>query len=67
MDVGREASIDSGMNVTEEDANMNWDKSRQLAERVWEAVKRGESPSAVLPRLGCLERMPSRRDGMEKV
>ena len=52
----REASVENEMNVTEEDANMDWDKSHRLAEKVREAVKRGESPSTVLPRLGCLKR-----------
>ncbi|KAG8214295.1 hypothetical protein J3R82DRAFT_9244 [Butyriboletus roseoflavus] len=53
---GQEVIAGNGMNVTEEDIKMDWDKSRRLAERVREAVKRGESPNEVLPRLRCLER-----------
>lgn len=52
----RAGSADDGMDVTDEDTNMDWEKSRQLAERVRAAVQRGHRASDVLPRLSCLER-----------
>lgn len=56
MDMGRRGvSSGNGMDVTEEDAKMDWEKSRQLTERVREALKRGKHASEVLPRLKCLE------------
>jgi hypothetical protein len=62
MDTGRrEVSSGNGMDVTEEDAEMDWEKSHQLAEKVREALKRGKHASEVLPRLSCLEQWYSER------
>lgn len=52
---------ENGADATQESAKMDWDKSRQLAERVKEALKRGERASEVLPRLTCLERWYAKR------
>lgn len=51
-----------GMTVAGEDTKMDWKKSRRLAERVREAVRRGERASDVLPRLTCLERWYAERE-----
>jgi hypothetical protein len=62
MDTGRrEVSSGNGMDVTEQDAEMDWEKSHQLAEKVREALKRGEHASEVLPRLRCLEQWYAER------
>ena len=56
IDMKREANADDGLGVSEEDITMDWEKSCHLAERVREALKRGERAAGVLPRLKCLER-----------
>lgn len=56
MDMGkREASDNDTMDVTGEDAKIDWERSRRLAGRVREALKRGQHVVEVLPRLRCLE------------
>ncbi|KAI9456327.1 hypothetical protein HD554DRAFT_2145601 [Boletus coccyginus] len=57
----REANADDGPGASEEDVKMDWEKSRHLAERVREALKRGERVAEVLPRLRCLERWNAER------
>ncbi|KAF8838243.1 hypothetical protein BDN67DRAFT_971819 [Paxillus ammoniavirescens] len=46
----------SSSKLTGEDAKVDWEKSRQLAVKVREAVKSGRRASDVLPRLMCLQR-----------
>ncbi|KII95048.1 hypothetical protein PLICRDRAFT_693326 [Plicaturopsis crispa FD-325 SS-3] len=41
--------------VLENSVDMDWQRSRLLAERVKSVVSRGERPGLVLPTLGCLE------------
>ncbi|KIJ08475.1 hypothetical protein PAXINDRAFT_102543 [Paxillus involutus ATCC 200175] len=46
----------SSSKLTGEDAKVDWEKSRQLAAKVREAVKSGRRAGDVLPRLTCLQR-----------
>ncbi|KIJ59654.1 hypothetical protein HYDPIDRAFT_140447 [Hydnomerulius pinastri MD-312] len=50
------ASKSSSSRLTGEDAKVNWERSRKLAEDVREAIKSGRRVSDVLPRLECLRR-----------
>ena len=47
--------LEAGVDEMDEDVEIDWEKSYQLAEKVREAVRRGDRASEVLPRLTCLD------------
>ena len=57
----RAGGVEGATDETDEDTKIDWEKSRRLAERVREAVRKGDRASEVLPRLTCLERWYAER------